>query len=155
MAIISSYPVVQPSAGDYLVGTKVTNTGTQINPTKNFTVESVGDLLLGYQKVYTALVQQLGGAPPSNVELLRNTTGTTLFWVYVSTGRYRLVANDPIFTNNKTLVFLNVGGKGDVFGFVSWERNSDTEINVVTRDETGALANDILNHASFEVRIYS
>ena len=37
MAIISSYPVDNsPNSGDYLVGTKVTTAGTQINPTKNY-----------------------------------------------------------------------------------------------------------------------
>ncbi len=38
MAIISTYPVDNsPNNGDYLVGTKVSTAGTQINPTKNFT----------------------------------------------------------------------------------------------------------------------
>ena len=42
MAIISSYPVDNsPQNGDYLIGTKITTGGTQINPTKNFTIESV------------------------------------------------------------------------------------------------------------------
>ena len=41
MAIITSYPVVQPEKGDYLIGSKIDNTGGQVNPTKNFTVESV------------------------------------------------------------------------------------------------------------------
>ncbi|MBN88504.1 hypothetical protein CMO95_02825 [Candidatus Woesearchaeota archaeon] len=41
MAIITTYPVDTASSQDYLLGTKKSNTGTQINPTKNFTVESV------------------------------------------------------------------------------------------------------------------
>ena len=46
MAIISTYPVDNnPQNGDYLIGTKVTTAGTQINPTKNFTIESVADFI--------------------------------------------------------------------------------------------------------------
>lgn len=41
MAIITTYPIDTASSQDYLLGTKKSNTGTQINPTKNFTVESV------------------------------------------------------------------------------------------------------------------
>ncbi len=41
MAIITTYPLAEPRNEDYLVGSKISNTGTQINPTKNFTVESV------------------------------------------------------------------------------------------------------------------
>ncbi len=48
MAIISTYPVDNnPQNGDYLIGTKVTTGGTQINPTKNFTIESVADFIAG------------------------------------------------------------------------------------------------------------
>ena len=46
MAIITSYPVVQPAKGDYLTGSKIDNTGVQVNPTKNFTVESVVNVVL-------------------------------------------------------------------------------------------------------------
>jgi hypothetical protein len=43
MAIITTYPLDVPKTGDYLVGTRITNTGTIVNPTKNFTVQSVVD----------------------------------------------------------------------------------------------------------------
>ena len=43
MAIITTYPLAEPKTGDYLVGTRITNTGTISNPTKNFTVQSVVD----------------------------------------------------------------------------------------------------------------
>lgn len=46
MAIIASYPVVTPVAEDYLIGSKITSVGTQINPTKNFTVSSVVNSVL-------------------------------------------------------------------------------------------------------------
>ena len=64
MAIITTYPLdASPVEGDYLVGSKITNTGSQLNPTKNFTIGSVVEAGLGYT-VYTALVTQTGAVAP-------------------------------------------------------------------------------------------
>jgi len=52
MAIISSYPTVVAEPNDLLIGTKIINTGTIINPTKTFRIQEVVDAALGY-KVYT------------------------------------------------------------------------------------------------------
>lgn len=41
MAIITTYPVATAESGDYLLGTKTSTSGTQVNPTKNFTISSV------------------------------------------------------------------------------------------------------------------
>jgi len=43
MAKIISYPSVTPVKGDLVLGTKQATVGTETNPTKNFTVESVVD----------------------------------------------------------------------------------------------------------------
>lgn len=43
MAKIISYPSVEPVKGDLVLGTKQATVGTETNPTKNFTVESVVD----------------------------------------------------------------------------------------------------------------
>jgi hypothetical protein len=81
MAIITSYPVVQPAKGDYLTGSKIDNTGVQVNPTKNFTVESVVNVVLSslpqYDDNAAAVAAGLGtgqqyqtsglGAAPLNV----------------------------------------------------------------------------------------
>lgn len=81
MAIITSYPVVQPAKGDYLTGSKIDNTGVQVNPTKNFTVESVVNVVLSslpqYDDNVAAVAAGLGtgqqyqtsglGAAPLNV----------------------------------------------------------------------------------------
>ena len=81
MAIITTYPLAQPVKGDYLVGSKISNTGTQINPTKNFTVGSVVSVVLStlpqYDDNAAALLGGLGvgeqyqttglGAAPLNV----------------------------------------------------------------------------------------
>ena len=44
MAIIYSYPTVIPTNDDLLLGT---DTGKSGNPTKNFTIKSIADLLVG------------------------------------------------------------------------------------------------------------
>ena len=44
MAIIFSYPIVNPTADDLLLGTDVNASG---KPTKNFTIQSVIDLIQG------------------------------------------------------------------------------------------------------------
>ena len=81
MAIITTYPLAQPVEGDYLVGSKISNTGTQINPTKNFTVQSVVNVVLSslpqYDDNAAAVAAGLGtgqqyqtsglGAAPLNV----------------------------------------------------------------------------------------
>ena len=81
MAIITSYPLVQPAKGDYLTGSKIDNTGVQVNPTKNFTVESVVNVVLSslpqYDDNAAAVAAGLGtgqqyqtsglGAAPLNV----------------------------------------------------------------------------------------
>jgi len=41
MAIITQYPLVTPAKGDYIVGSQLSTTGKQVNPTKNFTVANV------------------------------------------------------------------------------------------------------------------
>ena len=46
MAIIYSYPTVLPAVSDLVLGTDVSGTG---NPTKNFTVQSLVDLVAGVQ----------------------------------------------------------------------------------------------------------
>ena len=81
MAIVTSYPLVQPAKGDYLTGSKIDNTGVQVNPTKNFTVESVVNVVLSslpqYDDNAAAVAAGLGtgqqyqtsglGAAPLNV----------------------------------------------------------------------------------------
>ena len=58
MAIISTYPTAIATSNDLLVGTQVSTAGTQINPTKNFTIDSIRDLVGRY--LVTGLVNNLG-----------------------------------------------------------------------------------------------
>ena len=146
MAIISSYPTVIPTADDLLIGTKVTNTGTVINPTKTFRAGEVVDASLGY-KSYVALLTQTGiNAPVAT--LLKNNTGATFTWARTGGGTYTITANINTFTANKTIVFFNLGE----YTFASqhpWVRTSDTVITLPLGGD-GRIIN-----GSFEIRIYS
>ena len=78
MAIISTYPKAVATSNDLLVGTQVTTAGTQINPTKNFTIDSIRDLVGRY--LVTGLVNNLASAGPGGFDFMEwtsNVTGTT------------------------------------------------------------------------------
>tara|TARA_R100001509_G_C4778587_1_gene185568 strand:+ start:55 stop:498 length:444 start_codon:yes stop_codon:yes gene_type:complete len=147
MAQIISYPLATPVSTDYVVGTQKSTTGAPINPTKNFTVDSVVSAGLGYT-VYTALLTQTGNNAPS-ATILKNNTNATLTWSRVASGDYNVTASSNLFTNNKTLVFVNAGSHSNTHN-VYWERVSDTVVKIKTHN-----TDDDLTNASFEVRIYS
>ena len=154
MAIITTYPLdASPVAGDYLVGSKITNTGGQLNPTKNFTIGSVVEAGLGYT-VYTALVTQTGAVAPV-ATILKNNTTATLTWARTASGIYTVTADSNIFTANKTVVFMNYGNPSSDGLPPKWVRTSDTVITVTTSDETAVLDDGILTSGAFEIRIYN
>lgn len=115
MAIISSYPTVVAEANDLLIGTKVTNTGTIINPTKTFRVQEVVDSALGYT-VYTAgLINAGATAPTPNV--LKNNTGGTFTWSRTGTGLFVVTISGITVDITKVAIFecangdLNLGAQ--------------------------------------------
>ena len=134
------------------------NSGNQTNPTKNFTVGDVVNAGLGYT-VYTALLTQTGTAAPV-ATILKNNTGATFTWARTGRGTYTITASSNVFTNNKTIVFVNQGGALE--GLVTWARTSDTVTTIQTFNGglggAAALADSILGFGgagSFEIRIYS
>ena len=138
MAIINNYPEDIPNVDDLLLGTKVSASG---NSTKNFTVSSIIDL----SKAYKSLVQlltQTGANAPVATEVYNN-TGEAYTWSYVSAGTYRITSAGSPFTVDKTIVFMN---KGSIEGNTSWDRISDSVIEVTGLDIT---------NGSFEVKIYN
>ena len=146
MAIISAYPVGTPAAGDYLVGSDITTTGTQLNPTKNFVISQVVATGLGYT-TYTALLSQTGAVNPPTAVELKNDTGATMTYTRSGPGVYVVTASAPIFTANKTIVFINNGSLQFIEN-VEWTRSAPTAITIDTAGDTR------LSSASFEIRIY-
>ena len=102
---------------------------------------------VGYT-AYTALVTQTGTSDPV-ATILKNNTNATLTWSRVGSGDYNVTASSNLFTNNKTLVFVNAGSHSNTHN-VYWERVSDTVVKIKTHN-----TDDDLTNASFEVRIYS
>jgi len=147
MAIIYSYPTGTVQATDMLIGSDPTIVG---NPTKNFRVGDIStfvkDDILGYTQ-YTSLVTQAGATAPTDV-ILKNDTGVTMTWGYTSPGVYTLTSSSPIFTNNKTIVFFNLGEYAFGIG-QPWTRTSDTVITISLGGD-GRITN-----GAFEIRIYS
>ena len=103
MAIISAYPVGTPAAGDYLVGSDITTTGAQLNPTKNFVISDVVATGLGYT-AYNALVTQTGVLAPV-ISDLKNNTGATMTWTRTGVGTYRCTAS----SNGRELILPRLG----------------------------------------------
>ena len=158
MAIISSYPTVVAEPNDLLIGTKIINTGTVINPTKTFRIQEVVDAALGY-KVYTALLTQTGVNPPV-ATILKNTTGGTIAFAYDNVGVYRAVITGANFTANKTAVFITTGLTGVAPNPADRQLvptvTSNTEVTL-TNLETGSAAttNELGETTTIEIRIYS
>ncbi len=150
MAIIYSYPTGTVKATDMLIGSDPTIVG---NPTKNFRVGDIStfvkDDILGYTQ-YTSLVTQAGVTAPTDV-ILKNDTGVTMTWGYTSPGVYTLTSSSPIFTNNKTIVFLNMGRPAIPNLVWMWTRTSDTVITI----ENSAISDAKIVNGAFEIRIYS
>ena len=148
MARIIAYPnATNISPDDCLIGTQKDNgTSYASNPTKNFAVGSVVSAGLGYT-VYTALLTQTGTAAPV-ATILKNNTGATFTWARTGSGTYTITASSNVFTNNKTIVFFNLGEYTFSVG-QPWTRTSDTVVTISPGGD-GRITN-----GAFEIKIYS
>jgi hypothetical protein len=150
MAIISSYPTVVAEANDLLIGTKVTNTGTIINPTKTFRVQEVVDSALGYT-VYTAgLINAGATAPTPNV--LKNNTGGTFTWSRTGTGLFVVTIAGITVDITKVAIFECANGDLNLGATII----NPTTINVEQFSSGGGgYVDTMLAGTTIEFRIYS
>jgi hypothetical protein len=150
MAIISSYPTVVAEANDLLIGTKVTNTGTIINPTKTFRVQEVVDSALGYT-VYTAgLINAGATAPTPNV--LKNNTGGTFTWSRTGTGLFTVTISGITVDITKVAIFECANGDLNLGATII----NPTTINVEQFSSGGGgYVDTMLAGTTIEFRIYS
>ena len=149
MAIIYSYPQGTPTLGDNVVGTQV-DPVTEENKTVQFTVGQIAAFAnsysLGYT-VYTALLTQAGTAAPV-ATILQNTTGGTIVWTRTGTGAYTATISAPLFTSNKTMVFIN-GGSATATANIEWASPTTATVTIDT------TADAVLTGASIEIRVYA
>tara|TARA_R110002153_G_scaffold124594_1_gene271161 strand:- start:829 stop:1269 length:441 start_codon:yes stop_codon:yes gene_type:complete len=146
MAQINSYPIEVPTATDLIVFSDV----SEGNVTKSATVQSIANLANAVQLGYTSLVQlltQTGTEAPVATEVYNN-TGETYTWSYVSIGVYRVTSTGTPFTDNKTVVFVNVGYSNNN-SVTAWRKINTNVIEVVTTFDTKFV------NGSFEVKIYN
>tara|TARA_R110002110_G_scaffold383955_1_gene595463 strand:- start:2137 stop:2604 length:468 start_codon:yes stop_codon:yes gene_type:complete len=155
MAIIYSYPLqttIDPA--DLLTGTKKNAISPSQNPTVCWTMGTLStfikDDILGYN-AYTSLLTQSGAVNPPTATILKNDTGATMTWARTGLGTYTCTASSPIFTINKTIVFLNLGDPAIAGTIIKWTRTS-TSIITISMDPA---ADDKLDNGAFEIRIYS
>ena len=148
MSNISSFPTAIPDGDDLILGSQIDVAG--IPSTKNFTVQSIVDKVPALSLGYTSLVQlltQTSTNAPIATEVYNN-TGQTFTWSYVSTGVYRITSTGTPFTDNKTVVFVNVGYSNNN-SVTAWRKINTNVIEVVTTFDTKFV------NGSFEVKIYN
>ena len=105
MAIIYSYPVVQPTTDDLVLGTDATDAS---KPTKNFTVQSIIDLVTVSGNDLQAVLNNGNVATGKDINLTNNnfrggsfiTTGNATITGTIGTGFTQITAND--FTGDLT-----------------------------------------------------
>jgi|ETNvirenome_6_85_1030632.scaffolds.fasta_scaffold06832_2 hypothetical protein len=153
MAIIFSYPLITSASNeDRLIITDVDSKDG--NPTRNIKISSLRELIspTTNYSIYTGTLTQAGANPP-NITLIKNTTGKTMVWTRTGVGTYVVTASDDIFIQNKIIVLANTGRTPATIG-VAWERLSDTQIEITTRNGLVA-ADDAFITGSLEIKIYS
>jgi hypothetical protein len=150
MAIISSYPTVVAEANDLLIGTKVTNTGTIINPTKTFRVQEVVDSALGYTSYTAGLINAGPTAPTPNV--LKNNTGGTFTWSRTGTGLFVVTIAGITVDITKVAIFECANGDLNLGATII----NPTTINVEQFSSGGGgYVDTMLAGTTIEFRIYS
>ena len=155
MSILQSYPLGNPTAKDYVIGTKIPPADTDEKPTtNNFSVASIAAFAnsysLGYT-VYTALLTQTGTAAPV-ATVLQNTTGGTVTWSRDNPGLYTAEISGVTFVANKTAVFL---GNTNAHNTISAKATTTTKVGfeqIRNADDTNV---DTLSTVSVEIRVYA
>lgn len=134
-------------------GTNITADRTYQLPDQSGTFALKSELLQ-YQS-YTAVITQQGTAAPTVDYILQNNLGGAISFAYSNVGLYSITNASFLFDDLKTIVFINPGyiGAGPVT--MGWERNSDSEITLSSKNaSTGANANGLIYKATIEIRVY-
>jgi len=156
MSILQSYPLGNPTAKDYVIGTKIPPADTDAKPTtNNFSVASIAAFAnsysLGYT-VYTASLIQTGATAPV-ATILQNTTGGTFTWSYTNSGRSRITISGITLPANKVAIFLSSStGDQGIGGIITTATQIDVE---QFSSGGGGPADGMSAGTSIEIRIYS
>jgi hypothetical protein len=160
MSILQSYPLGNPTAKDYVIGTKIPPADTDAKPTtNNFSVSSIIALASASEnhKVYVAELNNLGagavGTSAPVATVLQNTTGGTFTWSYTNAGRYQIAVSGITLPANKVALFMSPSTGDQGLGGVI---TTTTQINVEQFSSGGGGYTDgMAAGTSIEIRIYS
>ena len=152
MSNILSYPLIHVVSGeDLLIISDISEEG---NPTRSVRVDQlVGSGGLPYV-TYLAILSQSGTAIPV-VDVLENSAGITINWVYGSAGRYAATYSVPLVNIKKVAVTCSQTTKSSDGGIVvNVTASSVVGFNVTSVDLGGSNVNSQLLGAVLEIKIY-
>lgn len=127
--------------------------GTIVLSVNGIGADDQGDVtlpLLPYTS-YVARITQAGAAPIAVGTVMENTIVSPITFTYVNPGEYTIDCID--FDTPTTVVFIQKGG-GPFVAIIS-ALASTGSITITTSDAAGTLANDLMNSACIEIRVYS
>lgn len=103
-------------------------------------------------KLWVGKLTQAGTSAPTTASVQENTFGGTIVWSYSATGTY-IGTLSAAFDTNKTYFFVTQNSSVSNAAFISLKYGSANTIELVTRDTTGAKA-DNLATLFLEIRTY-
>ena len=145
MTKISLYPEISvPDVDDLLIGTDVESSNKD---TKNFTIQSISDLIVPY-KIYNAILTQEDTYNPV-ATVLQNTLEGVVVWTRDAEGIY-LGTLSGAFPTNKTLVqAINSAHK-----LTDVNNSSSNAIEITTRSLLTGDPTDGFTKMSVEIKVY-
>jgi hypothetical protein len=176
MSILQSYPLGNPTAKDYVIGTKIPPADTDAKPTtNNFSVASIAAFAntynLGYA-VYTVELSNFGlGAVAPVATIMQNGIGN-IVWSYSSRGKY-VGTLTGAFTANKTFALTQsqivsnpaigangVNGVQDTNEWPAQQVVNVTSVNTIQIDhfvlaQSGAATRSDNIKIFLEIKVYS
>lgn len=100
-------------------------------------------------KVYTAIATQ-SDTDVIGAVVMNSNIGTPI-WSKVDVGQFYVTADEPIFTENKTIVTALSGTGGFIYG----TRVTDYAVAIYSKTIAGAFADFYIYNTGIEIRIYS
>lgn len=85
---------------------------------------------------------------------LENTLGIVPTYSKIATGIFEINSDLPVFSFTKTACFITQG-ISSIVGFITWQVQGNTKIQVQTRNNAGNLSSGIISAKTvFEIRVY-
>lgn len=110
-------------------------------------IEALKQVARPYKSYVAKLSQSSTGAPTETV--IENTIGS-IVWQYDSTGAYTAVLSGAFGLGNTVVNITNGTNAGLLFA----RRSSANGVSIQSTNFSGTLANDIIDQASIEIRVY-